>query len=246
MNSRIGDDYLSSTKYQRGRLPGHRLDWSTKPPVYKQYPDAKPTSLPVPRIEDGSGIWSVLARRRSVRAYTQESITLSELSQLLWATQGITADVAGHQLRTAPSAGALYPIETYLSVNRVDDLQAGLYHYRVDKHQLELLKEGDFSGDVRRGALDQAMVERAAVVFIQSALFFRSKWKYLQRAYRYVFLDAGHIAQNLSLAAEALGLGSCQIGAIYDDEMNTLLGLDGVEESVIYMSSVGRPARERS
>lgn len=93
--------------------------------------------------------------------------------------------------------------------------------------------------------MDQASAGRAAVVFIWSGMFSRSEWKYLQRAYRYVFLDGGHIAQNLALAAEAQGLGSCQIGAIYDDEMNALLGLDGVEESVIYMSSVGRPRRVR-
>lgn len=246
MNSRIGDDYLSSSKYVRERLPGHRLDWSTKPPVYKTYPESEIVELPAPQLEKGADIWSILARRRSVRAYTDESVTLPELSQMLWATQGITAEIAGHELRSAPSAGALYPIETYLSVNRVEGIKAGLYHYRVDHHQLEILKEGDSSREVRKGALDQAMVERAAVVFIHSALFFRSKWKYLQRAYRYVFLDAGHIAQNLALAAEALGLGSCQIGAIYDDEMNALLGLDGTEESVIYMSSVGRPARTRS
>lgn len=245
MKPGIGDEYLSTTKYERGKLPGHRLDWSTKPPVYKTYPESERVSLPQPQRDKGPAIWKVMNRRRSVRAYTDEPLTMNELSQILWATQGITAEVAGHQLRASPSAGALYPVETYLFVSRVEGIASGLYHYRVDRHELELLQEGSFARETKRGALDQGIAERAAVVFIWSAVFSRSKWKYLQRAYRYIFLDAGHIAQNLALAAEALGIGTCQIGAIYDDEMNTLLELDGVEESVIYMSSVGRPRRQR-
>ena len=96
---------------------------------------------------------------------------------------------------------------------------------------------------MRKGALDQQIAERASVVFIWSAIFQRSKWKYLQRAYRYIFLDAAHIAQNLALAVEGLGLGSCQIGAIYDDYLNELMGFDISEESVIYLSSIGKPSR---
>ena len=182
-------------------------------------------------------------KRRSKRAYTNESITLEELSQIIWATQGVTTRVSGHALRTAPSAGALYPIETYIWVNRVSELDQGLYHYQVQHHQLDLLKKGDFSREVSRGALDQKMAGDAAITFIWSAIIQRSRWKYLQRSYRYIFMDAGHIAQNLALAAEALGLGSCQIGALYDDELNALLDLDGFEESVIYMSSVAHTRR---
>ncbi|MHA3964781.1 MAG: SagB/ThcOx family dehydrogenase, partial [Candidatus Thorarchaeota archaeon SMTZ1-45] len=99
------------------------------------------------------------------------------------------------------------------------------------------------SQEVRAGALDQQIAERAAVVFIWSAIFQRSKWKYLERAYRYIFLDAAHIAQNLSLAVEGLGLGSCQIGALYDDYLNELMDFDIAEESVIYLSSIGKPSR---
>ena len=105
------------------------------------------------------------------------------------------------------------------------------------------MKEGDYSREVAKGALDQRMAGNAAVTFIWSAIIQRSRWKYLQRSYRYIFMDAGHIAQNLALAAEALGLGSCQIGALYDDELNALLDLDGIEESVIYMSSVAHTKR---
>ncbi|MFW9846831.1 MAG: SagB/ThcOx family dehydrogenase [Candidatus Thorarchaeota archaeon] len=239
----IGDDFYQKSKYTRGNLPRHRLDWASKPPVYKRYDSAEHIQLPPPINEGGATLWEVLMQRRSRRAYTDDPLSLQDLSQLLWATQGITAHVNEYGLRTAPSAGALYPIETYLCINRVSDLKQGLYHYSILNHELHFLKSGFFGGQVSRGALDQKIAERAAAVFIWSAVFQRSKWKYLQRAYRYVFLDAGHIAQNLALAAEALGLGTCQIGAIYDNEMNELLGLDGEEESVIYLSTVARPQR---
>lgn len=239
--SNYGDDFHRLTKYTRGRLPAHYLDWQNKPPTFKEYLDCNQISLPPPLMAEGASVWETLRKRRSVRAYTEESISLANLSQLLWATQGITGHVGDHLLRTAPSAGALYPIETYLYIDRVEGLDEGLYHYNVPHHQLDVLRIGDFSNDVRRGALDQQIAQRAAVVFIWSAIFERSKWKYLQRAYRYIFLDAGHIAQNLALASESLGLGSCQIGAIYDDELNELLSLDSEQESVIYLSTVGHP-----
>ncbi|MFX1580504.1 MAG: SagB/ThcOx family dehydrogenase [Promethearchaeota archaeon] len=224
-------------------MPSHRLDWSTKPSVYKKYPDAQKIDLPPPVVQGGPGLWETIRTRRSIRAYTPEPIKLEELSQILWAAQGITASIGEHRLRTAPSAGALYPIETYLLVNRVEGLKPGLYHFDVETYQLDILKFGDFSKEVTAGALDQKIAERASVVFFWSAIFQRSKWKYLQRAYRYIFLDAAHIAQNLALAAEGLGLGSCQIGALYDDFLNELLDLNIIEESVIYLSSVGKPRR---
>lgn len=247
MTTHIGDDYLSKTKYERGKLPEHYLDWSNRPPQYKMYKDSPRITLPEPQRTGGMSIWTVIAKRRSVRAYTDEILSLEELSQLLWATQGVRETVRGpyaeFKLRTAPSAGGLYPIETYICVNRVEGLKRGIYHYVIGDHVIELIEEGDFGKDVQAGALDQKIARDAAVVFIWSAVFDRSKWKYLQRAYRYIFLDAGHIAQNLALAAEALGCGSCQIGAIYDDELNNLLNLDGTQESVIYLSSVARPRR---
>ena len=239
----VGDEFHSSTKYERGKLPGHRLDWSTKPSVYKKYPDAQKIDLPPPVVQGGPGLWETIRTRRSIRAYTLEPMKLEELSQILWATQGITASIGEHRLRTVPSAGALYPIETYLLVNRAEGLEPGLYHFDVETYQLDILKLGDFSKEVATGALDQQIAERASVVFIWSAIFQRSKWKYLQRAYRYIFLDAAHIAQNLALAAQGLGLGSCQIGALYDDFLNELLDLNITEESVIYLSSVGKPSR---
>jgi SagB-type dehydrogenase family enzyme len=169
-------------------------------------------------------------------------VTKAELSRLLWAAQGVTRQVQGYAFRTAPSAGALYPIETYVVVHRVDGLEPGVYHYSVLNHALEQLEVGDFRLLTARAALDQRIAHDADAVFIWTAVFTRSKWKYGQRAYRYVYLDAGHIAQNVALAAVAQGVGSCQIAALYDDEANALLGVDGQEESTVYMTVVGREA----
>lgn len=233
----IGDGFQQETKYQRGHLPAWHLDWASKPEPYKRYPAAPKVQLDPPQREGGAPLWDVLERRRSVRHFKAELMTKSELSQLLWAAQGITNHE--NSFRTAPSAGALYPVETYLVVNSVEDVEPGVYHYAVDKHELDQLRVGDFRLPVAQAALDQEMAYRANVVFIWTALFERSKWKYNQRAYRYVYLDAGHIAQNVALAAVALDFGSCQIGALYDDEVNALIDVDGEEESAIYMTAVG-------
>ena len=128
-----------------------------------------------------------------------------------------------------------------LFAKNVEGLDRGLYHYDIKLHLLEELKAGDFSVLLTEACLGQEMLLSAAAVFIWSGLFFRSKWKYKQRAYRYVYLDCGHIAQNLALCASTLGLGSCQVGAFYDDEVNSILGLDGEKESSIYLTVVGNP-----
>jgi SagB-type dehydrogenase family enzyme len=177
-----------------------------------------------------------------VRDFLQRPITDHQLSQLLWAAQGITAEQFGYKFRTVPSAGALYPLETYIVVNDVERIPQGVYHYNVTEHCLEQLKEGDYRVTIARAALDQRIAYDANLVFVWTAVFPRCKWKYKQRAYRYVYLDAGHIAQTVALAAVAVGLGSCQIAALYDEEVNDLLGVDGVEESAIYLTVVGDPA----
>jgi SagB-type dehydrogenase family enzyme len=147
----------------------------------------------------------------------------------------------GFAFRACPSAGALYPVETYLVLNNVERIEAGIYHFNIPDNSLEQLQKGDFRLKIAQAALDQDMAFAANAVFVWTALFERAKWKYEQRAYRYVYLDAGHIAQNLALAAVALNLGTCQIAALYDEEINALLDIDGEEESVLYMSVVGHP-----
>jgi SagB-type dehydrogenase family enzyme len=239
--SSVGDVFQQETKYERGHLPGGRLDLFSKPEVYKRYPAAPKFRLSPPEVAGGSPIWEVLGRRRSVRRFRAEPLREAELSQLLWAAQGITRPAHDFGLRTAPSAGALYPVETYLVIHQVEGIEPGVYHYAVDRHELDQLRTGDFRMQVAQAALDQEVAFRANVVLLWTAIIQRSRWKYRQRAYRYIYLDAGHIAQNVALGAVALGLGSCQIAALYDDEANALLGVDGTEESTIYMTVVGRP-----
>lgn len=240
MNEEVGQKFQEKTKYRRGQLGG--LSRAEKwPGRYKHYPDVPRISLPSPEFRNQPSLWECLNRRRSIRSFKNLPLPLETLSLLLWSCQGISARKFGFELRTAPSAGALYPVETYLSAHRVDNLEPGIYHYDVSVHALEKIKDGNFNQAIARASLDQDFLADAAVVFIWTAIFARSSSKYRQRAYRYIYLDAGHIAENLALAAVACKLGSCQIGAFYDEEVNTLLGVDGREESTIYLSAVGFP-----
>lgn len=237
----VGDRFQAETKYFPDKMGGRGLDWSTKPETYKTYPDSAKISLPSFEPARVMTLDKVFRERRSIRQYKPEPLSLGQLAYLLWASTGIGRTEGGYEFRTAPSAGALYPIETYVVANSVRKLEPGLYHHGIQNHELEQLAVGDLRRPIAMAALGQGMCAAAAVVFVWTALFDRSKWKYAQRAYRYVYLDAGHIAENLALAAVSLGLGTCQIGALFDDEANKILDVDGVHESVIYMSTVGVP-----
>jgi SagB-type dehydrogenase family enzyme len=217
------------------------MDWANKPELYKKYPSAKIIPLSREFPTKSLSIVDALKKRRSVRSFSPKPLSLDVLSFLLWASTGVQRREQGYDFRTVPSAGALYPIETYLIANRVESLEKALYHYNIQAHALEELKVGDFAEDFAHAALEQEMFVKAPVVLIWTAVFERSKWKYAQRAYRYVYLDAGHIAHSLALSATGIGLGSCQVGAFFDDEINQLIGVDGVEESVLYLSVVGQP-----
>ena len=236
-----GDTFQEETKYTRGKLPGGPLIWNSKPKTYKSYPMAPRVDLDPPDKRGGIPLWQVIAHRQSIRNFKNKPLDRVHVSQLLWATQGITREEMGFEFRTSPSAGALYPVETYVIAHNIENVDQGIYHYAVRDHKLEQLKKGDFRLDIAKAALDQDMAYAASAVFVWTAVFARAKWKYGQRAYRYVYLDAGHIAMNFALTAVALGLGSCQIGALYDGEANALLEINGVEESTLYMSVVGHP-----
>jgi SagB-type dehydrogenase family enzyme len=238
----IGDKYQQETKYEPGRMPGHRLVWESKPDVYKEYPEAQKIELATFEPSQLMSLDRVLRQRKSIRDFQAKPISQGRLSYLLWASTGIQRIEEGYAFRTVPSAGALYPIETYVVVKNVRKLQAGVYHYSVRNHQLEQIKLGEFQQTIAAAALGQEMCASAAAVFVWSAVFERCKWKYGQRAYRYMYLDAGHIAENLALAAVSINLGSCEIGALYDDHVNAIVGIDGTEESVLCMAVVGIPA----
>jgi hypothetical protein len=128
MVQEIGDRYQRETRYQRGKLAGGLLRWESKPERYKSYPDAPIVELPAPRFEGGMPFWDAVQRRRSVRDFEVKALPKQKFSQILWATQGITKTFGGYELRAAPSAGALYPVETYVVVQRIDGLEPGIYH----------------------------------------------------------------------------------------------------------------------
>jgi SagB-type dehydrogenase family enzyme len=242
MMSDIGDKFQQKTKYDPVSIRSHSVDFSRQPPLYKQYPDSKKFKLPVSQTEQKMSLDQTLKKRKSIRRYSNEPLTLQQLSYLLWASTGLQRTESGYEFRTAPSAGALYPIETYTIANNVTGLSKGLYHYDIKNHQLEQLQLADFGKKLSAAALGQDFCEAAPIVFLWTAIFQRSKFKYHQRAYRYIYLDAGHIAENLALAAVSLDLGSCQIGAFLDEPINQILDLDGIEESILYLSAVGLPA----
>ena len=237
----IGNLYHQETKYRREAMPRGGLDWAHQPSPYKEFHNAI-KYFPIRPIDQKSGksLWEAIAQRRSMREFSEQSITFSELSQLIWATQGITTKSGGFEFRASPSAGALYPIETYLGVNRVEEIPSGIYHYNVKEAQLILLKEGHFGPELCEAGLGQEMLEEAACVFVWTAIVGRSKWKYRERAYRYIYMDVGHIGQTLYLAATALDIGCCAVGAFFDEEVDRVIGVDGKNEISVYVGAVGR------
>jgi len=232
-------------QYHRWSMPGGsgadglRLDWGPRPPAVKVYPQAPRIPLPAPH-RPPADLWEVIAARRSRREYLSGPLSLEDLSTLLYAAQGITEPRWG--FRASPSAGALYPIETYVAVHDVAGLEMGLYHYAVADHALERLRAGDLRAALVLAGVGQEMLGTAQVCFILTAVFQRTRWRYRERTYRYILLEAGHIGQNIYLAATGLGLGACAVGAFLDDRVNDLLGVDGSEEAALYLLTVGKVA----
>ncbi len=234
--------------YHEWSMPNHSLDlpvpnWGSRPQPYKTYPDADRITLPDPSGFHGLTVEEAIETRRSVRDYERGrshdgSLSMAALSRLLHAAQGITEERL--EFRASPSAGALYPIEVYPLVHNVAGLASGIYHYAVQTHELECLQQGDFRSEVTRAGLYQGFLGQAGVCFLLSAIFQRSRWKYRGRAYRYVLLEAGHIGQNLYLAATSMDLGACAVGAFYDGQLNELLRLNTQEEATLYVISVGK------
>jgi SagB-type dehydrogenase family enzyme len=187
--------------------------------------------LPAPQRKGPMSLEEALAARRSVREFRREPITDRELSQLLWAAQGIT-NLDG--LRTAPSAGALYPLEVWVAT------ASGFYHYEPHKHWLTRHLERDLRPDIHRAALMQEAALRAPVVLVIAAVYERTAQRYGERAPRYVHMEAGHSAQNLLLEAVALGLGGVLIGAFNDREVERVLSLPA-DQKPLYLIPVGHP-----
>ncbi|MDI6770454.1 MAG: SagB/ThcOx family dehydrogenase [Anaerolineales bacterium] len=192
--------------------------------------------LPTPVHDSKTSVEKALLERRSLREYSREPLTLAEISQLLWAAQGITHPAG---LRTAPSAGALYPLEIYLLAGNVTDLHAGIYRYKPESHALSLIAEGDQRPALRQAALGQSAVQDAAAIIVIAAIYERTTVKYGERGVSYVHMEVGSVAQNVYLQAVSLNLGTVFIGAFNDDEVKKVLHITG-DEQPLGLMPVGR------
>jgi SagB-type dehydrogenase family enzyme len=213
------------------------------PPLQVRLLDGREIELP--RVDDAWGkvtLSSAVRSRRSLREYSAEPLSVGEFAALLWATQGVERVFEGKAtFRNVPSAGARHAFETLVVVRHVDGLPPGLYQYLAMEHRL--LAAGSFAvapGDLAAACLGQKMIETAAATLVWVAVRERMTWRYGERGYRYLYLDAGHVCQNLYLACEAVGAGACAIGAYDDAAVNGLFHLDGVDRFVAYLASVGK------
>lgn len=216
-----------------------------------------PLELPLPEgaeileLPDGKSLHlapldfkKLVEKRESLRRYSPAALTLSELAFLLWGTQGVkSVNEKGISKRTVPSAGSRHPFDTFLLINRVEGLQPGLYRYLALHHQIARLPaKVDIDRQLTEACLKQQHILNSAVTFIWVADVQRTIWRYSQRGYRYMYLDAGHVCQNLYLLAEAIGCGVCAIAAYDDDLVNATLGLDGENQFAIYLGILGKRA----
>ena len=216
--------------------------------AFKGYPGAVFTPLPVVDPGESPPFERVVALRRSIRSFSGAPLSLDALTRLVFFGSGLSGELEAsglglvQPLRMAPSAGALYPVEVYVAVTAVEGLEPGLYHYAVDRHGMELLQPGNFENQLSKITFDPGTFSRAAVAFVLTGVFDRTHFKYGERGYRFTLLEAGHICQNVLLAASAQGLGAVVVGGFIDDELNELLDLDGVDEAAICLVAAGHPA----
>lgn len=200
-----------------------------------------PIQLPAPTLDGSTSLESAILQRRSDRDFASTSLTLNHISQLCWAAQGTTRNDGR---RTAPSAGALYPLELIIIADNVRELGPGLYRYRSSDHTLSLMRSGRFRVDLAQAALGQESVRDAPATLAISAVVSRTTGKYGDRGIRYIHMEAGHAAQNLALQAVALGLGCVTIGAFQDAELSRILDLPK-DEQPLYLLPVGYPSVDR-
>lgn len=216
------------------------------PPIAKPAPEGA-VRVPLPRAGHWQDIREVslsaaIAGRRSRREFAPAPLSLDELAYLLWATQGVSRPLGpGHALRTVPSAGCRHAFETYLVIQRVTGLEPGLWRFLPVENQLvRLAGDGNLGSRVVAATFFQRFVAAAAVTFVWTAIPHRMEWRYGAAAHKVIALDAGHLAQNLYLACEAVGCGTCAIAAYDQQAMDELLGVDGDDEFTIYLAPVGK------
>lgn len=220
-----------------GAACGYLIWQASKPAVGPSpTPHDNRIELPEPRHDSDVSIEEALLGRRSVREYTGEPLTLQDVSQLLWAAQGIT-DPRG--FRTAPSAGGTYPLEVYVVVGNVESLAEGVYKYNPSEHEIIKILDGDKREELSAAALEQVWVKEGAIDIVIVAVYGRTTEKYGDRGIKYVHMEAGHAAQNLCLQATALNLGTVTVGAFYDEQVKGLLNMPENEQP-LYVMPVGK------
>jgi SagB-type dehydrogenase family enzyme len=217
-------------------LVGGLVDWGRRPAPYLRVGDAEVVTLPAVGVPPAMSVVQALEQRRSLREYADRAMTAEELA---WVIHGATGITSAQGYRTAPSAGALYPLETYVAVSRVEGIDQGLYHVDVRAQALEPVRSGSVAGDLMVAGLGQDFLRTAPAVLIITGVFQRSRWKYRERHYRYVCWEGGHLAQNVYLAAEAAGLGACMVGAFLDGMVNDLVRVDGRREATLGLIALG-------
>ncbi len=213
---------------------------------FKVYPEVIYSPLPqiVDLLGEGVSLEEAILRRRSVRAFSKREVPFEVFAKMLVFSYGITGEMPYdtgdvQYLRASPSAGALYPLEIYPVVLHVEGLQPGLYHYNVRDNAVGMLKDGDFSDFLVDICTEQEMVREASVVFLITAYPLRTLRKYRERGLRFLYLDAGHMAEHIYLLATAYGFGACALGGAYDHEVECFLGIDGLQETLVYAMAVG-------
>ena len=181
-----------------------------------------------PHLKKEDNLAALLERRYSCRDFEGKALNLDDIASLLWAACGRKFDAVTHATRTIPSAGATYPLELYLFTGEksTDKLKAGVYHYLIEEHSLEMIIEGDKRQELARACLGQDFIRQAPVSLVIAAKFERTTQRYGRRGERYIYMEAGHASQNIYLAAANLGLATCEVGAFSDESVKQLLGLD--------------------
>lgn len=240
----IGNEFFTKTKYAYLSEPGQRKG-IPQPPLEQPVPaDANPIQLPDPAgvTIPSMDVRKAMEVRSTLRKFSQTQLSLGELSYLLWVTQGVKSiSDRPATMRVVPSAGCRHAFETYLLINRVENLDPGLYRYSALKHFIyPFIMDVGINEKITAACKDQSHIRTSAVSFFWAAVMERMAWRYSERAFRYVLLDAGHVCQNLYLAAESIQCGVCGIAAYDDDLLNNALGLDGENELVIYAATIGK------
>lgn len=240
----IGRDFMRRTQFKHLDPSDQQQNRPGPPLFFPPHPSLKSTKLSDPQkieLEDIT-LRKAIDDRKSEREFLlDKSIPLDALSYLLWATQGVKEADRMDAFKTVPSAGARHPFETFILAQRVDDLEPGLYRYVGPEHLIENLQApDDLAETIANTTLQPELIQNSAVTFIWSAVAYRMTWRYGDRGYRYIHLEAGHIGQNLYLAAQAVGCGVCTSAAFNDDDLNRVLGLDGQDHFAVYMGFIGK------